>query len=263
MSQEDPLQPSIKHTTASAVALSGSCLLILYVLINLGALIPQGSPDIAWILRLGSSMINSSPFALVGLVLVHLAADLFPRDASIQGLRQRLAAWAVWAAVGFALLIPLLSVSALNQHHNQLQGQTIRFRKAAAKLTTLRAAVQTSQSLDELTVRLQTLNGPVLDRKDQALPLGTLKQQLETIFRQAEARINNQSSSRSLPSRWGLGLEIIRSALACGALAVAFAALARRRNSWNSLLKELQRWWQHNVQRRTESLFRKRTSSRR
>lgn len=202
-------------------------------------------------------MINSSPCALTGLVLVHLAADLYPRDASIQRLRQRLAGWAVFVVVGFALLIPLLSFSALQQYGSQAQAIEIRSRRASERLAALRAAVQSSQTLPQLSARLQTLNGPVLDRSDQALPLGTLKQRLEILFREAEARIRSQSQQRSPQSRWWLIAEIGRTSLACAALAIAFAGLARRKNGWNSLLRELQRWWELNVRRRSLSQARR------
>jgi hypothetical protein len=44
------------------------------------SLLPSRLLDAAWQLRVGGVLINASPFPLIGLGLLHVAASLDPRD---------------------------------------------------------------------------------------------------------------------------------------------------------------------------------------
>jgi hypothetical protein len=231
-------------SSARGLSLAGLVLFALYGSIVVGSLFPIQllAPD--WQLKVGSALINASPFPLIGLGLLHLAADL-DADDELLGQRHRLAArFAVAVSLGFLLLVPLLSVAAVAQQHQVATGQSSSIRRAETNLQALRQVVLSASSSQELHDRLISLNGPVLNEADQALPLPTLKAQVTGLLDQAAAQVARQKQQLPPTNPWSLLPELLRNAFASLALAIGFAGLARRGRSGLSLLAELQLGWQ-------------------
>ena len=71
---------SLPSSIARGVGLAGMVLIVLFLTILSTSLLPVRLLDAAWQLRVGGALINASPFPLIGLVLLHLAASLDPQD---------------------------------------------------------------------------------------------------------------------------------------------------------------------------------------
>jgi hypothetical protein len=218
-------------------------LFALYGSIVLGSLFPIQLMAPAWQLKIGSALINASPFPLIGLGLLHLAAELDPEDEVLIQRHSIAAQLAVAVSLGFLLLVPLLSVAAVTQQHQLATNRFSLVRRAETNLQALRQVVSSSNSSRELRDRLIALNGPVIDEANQAQPLSTLKAQVNGLIDQAAAQVSRQR--RALPSTnlWSLFPELLRNAFASLALAIGFAALAWRRSSTIPFLGELHVGW--------------------
>jgi hypothetical protein len=75
----DPLL-SLPSSIARGVGLAGVVLIVLFLTILSTSLLPVSLLDAALQLRVGGALINASPFPLIGLVLLHIAASLDPQD---------------------------------------------------------------------------------------------------------------------------------------------------------------------------------------
>jgi len=104
-------------------------------------------------------------------------------------------------------------------------------------------AVATAASNADLNQQLQKLSGPVLGPADIAQPLPLLKAQVGAVLDQAALQITREREASQPRTPLLLVPELLRKALASLALALGFAALARRPGSERSLLQELQSSW--------------------
>ena len=109
----------------------------------------------------------------------------------------------------------------------------------------MRQVVSSASSIPELEQRLAPLDGPRLDVADRTLPLPVLRSRIVSILDQAAARLERARSSAPPASPWVLVGDIVRTSVACLALAAGFAGLARSPGSELSLLEELQVSWDH------------------
>jgi AraC-like DNA-binding protein len=202
-------------------------LLVLFLTIVAGSLFPIALLDPGWQLRLGGALINSSPMPLTGLALLHLAARL-----------------AVPVALGYMFLLPSLDSAALQQQAGQSSQQLARISRATSQLEALRAAVQSATSPQDLGQRLAVLQGRQLEPADQGLSLPDLRRRVNAVLDQAAGQIARQKAAIPAVTPWRLAPEILRTSVACLALAVGFAGLAARAKSERSLLAELLWGWE-------------------
>jgi hypothetical protein len=143
-----------------------------------GSLFPIQLLNPAWQLKLGSALINPSPFPLIGLGAMPLARVLAPADRLLRSRsRSRLAARlavavAVAVALGFLLLIPLLSWAAISEQQQRASSQASLIARANANLKALRQVVASASNGQELRERLISAGGPVLDAQAPARPAG-------------------------------------------------------------------------------------------
>lgn len=128
--------------TARGLSLAGLVLLVLFLTILAGSLFPIALLDPSWQPRVGGALINSSPLPLTGLALLHLAAAL-DRDDPLLTRRLHVAGrLAIPAALGFLLLVPLLSSAALRRQSDQTLQRTAGLRRASSQLDSLRQAAR-------------------------------------------------------------------------------------------------------------------------
>ncbi|MFN5219643.1 MAG: HpsJ family protein [Cyanobacteriota bacterium] len=239
--------PSISLPSAHArgIALAGAVLIVLFLSILSASLLPARLLDAAWQLRVGGVLINASPFPLIGLVLLHVAASLDPEDPLLAQRRSFAARLAVAVALGNLLLAPLLAAANLQRQHSQALASSGELRRATEQLKQMRQVLNTATSIPELEQRLTALEGPRLDEADRSLPLPLLRSRIAALLDQAATRLERARSAAPPTSPWILLGEIARTSVACLALAVGYAGLAWRPGSELSLLKELQMRWEH------------------
>lgn len=220
-------------------------LLALYATTVLSAALPLLLTDPAWQLRLYNALVNASAFPLVGVGLLHLAAELDPRSETLArraGFFKRLM---VPVALGFLLLIPFQGYLIWQQSNTAASGQTTQLARQERTLASLRQAVQQADSVGELQRRLSVLQGPNLGPAEQALPLNQLKPLLMVALEQADRSLQRRRAELPKADPLNLIALALRNGVACLALAIGFAALGQRRRSPGPLLME----WQNGLQR--------------
>jgi hypothetical protein len=131
-------------------------------------------------------------------------------------------------------------VAGLQTSRSLNTAQAARLQGAEAKLKALRQAVAGAASNAALNQQLQQLQGPVLGPADIAQPLPLLKAQVAAVLDQAALQISREREVSQPRTPLLLLPELLRNALASLAMALGFAALARRPGSDLSLLQELQ-----------------------
>jgi len=218
-------------------------LFVLFASLVAAALFPLQLLDPAWQLRLAGTLINTAPFPLLGLALLQIAAELGPHDPLLKSRARLCSQLAVAAALGFLLLLPLQSIAGLQTSRSLNTAQAARIQGAEAKLKALRQAVAGAASNADLNQQLQTLQGPVLGPADIAQPLPLLKAQVGAVLDQAALQISREREAIKPRTPLLLLPDLLRNALASLALALGFAALARRPGSCRTVLKELQSGW--------------------
>ena len=160
--------------SAPGLSVVALVLFVLFASLVAAALFPLQLLDPAWQLRLAGTLINSAAFALLGLALLQIAAELGPHDPQLKNRARLCAQLAVAAALGFLLLLPLQTVAGLQQGRSLNNAQSARIQGAEAKLKALRQVVASAASNADLNQQLQKLEGPVLGPADIAQPLPLL-----------------------------------------------------------------------------------------
>ncbi len=248
-------RPEFLSSSARGLSLSGLVLFGLYGSIVLGSLFPMQLMLPAWQLKVGATLINASPFPLIGLGLMHLAADLNPDDKLLTNRHNFVARLAVAVSLGFLLLVPLMSVAAVMQQRQRVNDQFTLTRRAESNLQALTQVVSSSRSTDELRDRLIALNGPVIDEANAVKPLATLKAELNDLLQKAAAQVARKSQRLPTIKPWSLLPELLRNAFACLVLAIGFAGLGFRSNSVFPVLAELQLGLEQQKNRMMSSLW--------
>lgn len=212
-----------------------------YLSIVLGEALPPRLLDPAWQIKVIGALVNASAFPLVGLTLLHLAADLELEDVHLRGRRRLASRLAIAASLGFLLLIPLQAVAIQRQQQLQATNQSGRVSQAEARLTALSTAIEEASSTAELQQRLQALEAPGLGPAQLAQPLPQVKAQLQATLRNAQTRISRQRELLPPSDPMRLLVAAVRNGVACLALAIGFAALANRPGVGLPMLIEWQR----------------------
>jgi hypothetical protein len=230
--------------SAPGLSVVALVLFVLFASLVAAALFPLQLLDPAWQLRLAGTLINTAPFPLLGLALLQIAVELGPHDPPLKSRQQLCSQLAVAAALGFLLLLPLQTVAGLHQGRSLNQAQASRIQRAETKLKALRKAVAGATSNAELNQQLQRLSGPVLGPADIAQPLPLLKAQVGAVLDQAALQISREREASQPRTPLMLLPELLRNGFTSLALALGFAALARRPGLPFTLLQELQRAWE-------------------
>lgn len=250
-SSSERREPSFApSSTARGFSLAGVVMVVLFLTVVAGSLFPIQLLNPVWQLRVGGTLINSSPMPLTGLVLLHLASTLDLRDGQLAARRQLAARLAIPVAIGFLLLFPLLSTAAITQQANQYSDTTSKVRRATTQLETYRQAVRQASSVEDLAERLKAIQGPQLTEVERSLPLPLLRARINSALDRLALQIERQTPKPTANTIANLVPEILRSAVACVALFIGFAALARRPQAEASFLGELQGQWQRRFGRR-------------
>lgn len=200
----------------------------------------------SWQLQFAAALIDAAPLALLGLILVHLAAYIDPRNPILRARRQRISSLAIAAALGFLLLIPLnvyavwTGLSNLQTTRSNVESDAVR------RISQFRQIIASATTPEDLQQRLESIGVPGLKPSDLGQPLPRLKQRLLENLDKAQGNLEARKIGAGDALREGIW-SLIQSALKLGvaslALTFAFAAGAQRRNSDVSLLESWQRGW--------------------
>lgn len=243
----ESLRPSWRLSWVSLV------LFLLFATIVVGAALPPRLLDPTWQLGLLSAMVNTAAFPLVGLGLLHLAADLDPSNERIGSYRRLCARLAVPVVLGFVLILPVQAF-ALWQQSLVDGAREAQLARAENNLSSLRQAVEGASTVADLQKRLTSINQPPLSAAELIEPLPMLKMQARAALQQAQHVLIRERERSPKGGLLVLLPNSLRNAVACLALALGFAALAQRRYGQVPLLQE----WLHGMQQMRIQAYRRR-----
>lgn len=193
-------------------------------------------PD--WQLRLGTSLIDNGPIAALALVAAWLAVILSQVPGRHEGRLAAVRQWAIAAALGYLLLIPLLSSAAWRGLSQVLTAERQEQRLVTGQLASLRAVVRSSPTATTLARQWRGLNGPRLSTTDLEQPLPQLRAQLLDDLQQIDNRIRRSGGGAARQTRvWGVVQNTLRLCLSALFLALGFAAAAKARGRSRTLLE--------------------------
>ncbi|MBD2718292.1 MULTISPECIES: hypothetical protein [unclassified Synechococcus] len=232
-----------------AIALA---LFVVFAASVLARIIPFRVLLASWQLEFAASLIDAAPIALLGLILVHLAAYLDPNSPILKERKQRFSRFALAAVLGFLLLIPL-NVYAVWTGLGNLEATRTRVEvDAVRRIDRFRQVVRSATTPEDLQQRLESIGVPGLRPSDLRQPLPRLKQQLLANLDKAQGNLEARKEGAGAVLReglWSLIQSVLKLVVAALALAFAFAAGAQARNSDISLLESWQRSWDKRTQR--------------
>ena len=232
MQSKSPTPISTPITTDSSLAgvleaLSLALLGIFLATVVVGAWPPK-ILDPQWQLSFSAGLINNASLAVVGALLTPLALAFHPGSDRLRSRRNAFRSWALAAAIGFLLLIPLQASAGWRLYRSVTSNAEQQISQSARKLTELRQAIATATSPQDIQAKLNQLVGKNAGLTPTQLrtPIDQLRQELlagaDQALNRLQQRIEAQSSFK--PDR--LIKETIRISLSSLLYAVGFAFLS-------------------------------------
>lgn len=205
-------------------------LFVLYTANVLARIVPFRLLLASWQLEFSASLIDAAPIALLGLILVHLAAYVDPSSPILKQRKQRFSRMAMAAALGFLLLIPLNVYAAWTGLGNLQTSRSKVEADAGRRIDKFRQIVSSATTPEDLQQRLESIGVPGLKPSDLRLPLPRLKQLLMENLDRAQGNLQAKKTGADpvlRESLWSLIQTVLKLVVASLALALAFAAGAQ------------------------------------
>ncbi len=212
---------------AAPLLLNGSyALFAIYLAVAVFDLLPIRLLDPLWIIAAAGTLANAVSLPIGGLVFAHAAAALAPMDPRIHQRRRLLSRLAVWAAVGFLLLIPALGWATWRGVTNVQRGSTQQALVIEKRANEIESAIQAASSPADLQRQMVRLQGPQLRDQDLLQPLPQLKTFLRQLVRNTRENLLAQLPKPNQEGYWTIYKQALRSAVLSILSALAFLALA-------------------------------------
>ncbi len=226
------------------LAVVAMALFAVYLISVLAFILPPRLLDPLWQLSSIKTALEAAPIPLLGLVLLYLAAYLWPANLRLQRRREALARLAILASLGFLLMVPLQGHAVWTAYRRSNSVANQQQASATVRADAVRQAIEQATSVDDLQKRLLALQGPdlriTLDaRRIPAIPLPQLKRQLLSRLDQAEGQFKARVGPIDPATSERITRESLRVMLSAIAFAIAFATLAQRKNSLVPFLIEV------------------------
>jgi ABC-type multidrug transport system fused ATPase/permease subunit len=197
--------------------------------------LPPRPLDPDWIVVLAANLVNTVTIPLVGLGLVHLAAN-FSAEPRFQLMQRRLGRLATWVTLGFFMLLPLLGLLLSFNSQKIERANAIQKVQIEQKASQIRKAVTEAQSLKELQLAMTALQGPQISSDDLNQPLPQIKTQILAVVAQAKSSFLAQQKGPYSKEYVPVLKQILRISVLSLASGFGFASLAWNPKTNKSLL---------------------------
>lgn len=221
---------------ADRLTVVATSLVAVYLISVLAFILPPRLLDPLWQLSSIKLAVEGAPIPLLGLALLHLAAYLCPGDIRLTRRRQALARLAILPALGFLMFIPLNGHAVWKSYRLSNTVSNQQQESASQRADAVRQAIEKATSPADLQKRLLALQRPDLrirlgDTPFPAIPLPQLKQQLLAQVNRTEGEFKVRFAPVDPATTENITRESLRVMISSLAFAIAFAALAQRKNS--------------------------------
>lgn len=144
MSSSPPTAIAPNPALARLLAVLSIVLLVVFLAAVLTTALPPKLLDPQWQLQLIAVLVNSASMALIGALLLPLAVGFHPDNQRLLARRNACRRWALAAAIGFLLLLPLQAYAAWSFHSTVTGNQQQQTSQASQKLADLRQAINSA-----------------------------------------------------------------------------------------------------------------------
>jgi hypothetical protein len=229
MSQGLPLKST---ATSSALFWMGVDLIGVFSASVLTGIFPIGLLLPAWQVRVSSLILAVAPFAGIGAILILLAQLIDPDSDELEEWVARLRLWAIPAAIGFFLLVPLQTYNG----YKLLRIASGEERQAIVQLQRTLDAIQSAQNETQLRAAVTQIPGSPPNLGTMKIPLPQVKQRISERLSGQIKKLDNEADERNA-SRWQANIiGWARSCLLSLCYGAGFAEIAHFPKSRNSLL---------------------------
>lgn len=239
----------------SAARISGSDLLMAVgkglFLVFLGYAIVDSLPfqllNPNWQLRFVARLLSLGSIPLVGFACIHLAAILNPANSRYRQSLVKVRQWAVAAAIGFLLLIPLQGFATWRTYTDAKVNQQTLIRQANRRVAPLKRLIESATSTADLQQKLSRLQGVRLQLapEDFSRPLEVVKKTIiDNLARSENLYADNVASSTAPTQIWAALQSGARTVVASIGFFLGFAAGAQPGQSSPTLQDMLSKRYQ-------------------
>lgn len=189
----------------------------IYLILFLRQLLPLDFGNLAWHQGLVTVLINNSALPLGGFGFLLLIALISPAARTVR-LLLLASRWALPAALGFLLLIPLqgyVTYKALAQVESTANRQSA---AAYEQLNNLGRQITAAATPEGLQEAIQGLPAPVIERAG-SMPLSQAQEELLAGIEQERTAVRTRKGTQLRSVRWSAGKELLGNVLAALVLA--------------------------------------------
>ncbi|MCP9835589.1 HpsJ family protein [Cyanobium sp. Aljojuca 7A6] len=182
----------------------------------------------SWQLALIATIITNASLALMGTLLLPLALGFDPTNHRLRARWDAFRRWALPAALGFLLLIPLQGYAAWKFQRTATVAQEQQTTQTSKQLFELRQAINSATTHAELQAKLKKLIGrnAGLSPSEFRMPINELRNMLRARAELASTRMMQQVEAQAAMKPTLPLKETIRIAISALAYAIGFAFLA-------------------------------------
>lgn len=221
-----------RAATSSALFWMGAALIGAFTVMILTGVFPLGLLLPQWQVRVSSMILSTAPFAGIGAILILLAQQLDIDSDELERWVTRLRLWAVPAAIGFFLLIPLQTYNG----YKLLRIASGEERQILSQFQKTLAAIKSAQNEDQLRAAFAQIPGASPNLGKMNVPLPQAKQSISERLSGQIKKLENEAEERNV-TRWQETLiNWGRNCLISLCYGSGFAEIARFPKARNSLL---------------------------
>ncbi len=229
------------------LAVAATTLLVVFLTALIRNIFPIQILVPTWQLRFTGAILDNALFPLIALVLLNLAVFIDQQDLRLKARHQSFSRWAIYAALGFLLLIPLQASATMSNIEGAIQARQERQRTIQNQFAVVRLAINSSKNSEDLRTNLEALQGQAINARggtDFSRPLPELKKELLQRLDDTEERVLDRLKSSAPPvSRTNLVLANLTAGASAVAYSLAFAAAGHRPHKIHSLYDEWRLVW--------------------
>ncbi len=201
----------------------------------------------SWQLAFAARLLSLGSIPLVGFGCIHLAVIVNPANQFYRLRLVSLRKWAMVAALGFLLMIPLHGYASWRAYTDAKINQQTLIRQANRRIAPLKKAIESATSTADLQQRLSRVPGlpSRMTKEELALPLEEVRKAiLNNLARSENLYIDRIKSTTGSTQIWSSLQSGARTLVASLGYFIGFAAGAQLNSSSPTLSDNLSLWFQ-------------------